>query len=162
MDACPCGSKLAYDECCRPLINNERPGATAEQVMRARYSAYARAEIGYLLSSLHPDHRSDFDEKSTRSWSESSEWHNLEIVKTEDGGPEDSEGRVEFIASYTEKGVRKDHHEMASFVKKDGIWYFMNGEVVPVKPVVRSAPKTGRNEPCPCGSGKKFKKCCAE
>ncbi len=161
MDTCPCGSKLAYEECCGPLINNERPAATAEQVMRARYSAYARAEIGYLLLSLHPDHRSDFDEKSTRTWSESSEWHNLEIVKTEDGRPEDSEGRVEFIASFTEKGVRKDHHEMASFVKKDGIWYFMSGEVVPVKPVVRSAPKTGRNEPCPCGSGKKFKKCCA-
>jgi uncharacterized protein len=26
--------------------------------------------------------------------------------------------------------------------------------------VVRSAPKIGRNEPCPCGSGRKFKKCC--
>lgn len=25
---------------------------------------------------------------------------------------------------------------------------------------VRSRPKTGRNEPCPCGSGKKYKKCC--
>jgi hypothetical protein len=27
-------------------------------------------------------------------------------------------------------------------------------------PVVRSSPKIGRNDPCPCGSGKKFKKCC--
>ncbi|MCL2318567.1 MAG: SEC-C metal-binding domain-containing protein, partial [Treponema sp.] len=26
--------------------------------------------------------------------------------------------------------------------------------------VVRSAPKVGRNDPCPCGSGKKYKKCC--
>jgi len=25
---------------------------------------------------------------------------------------------------------------------------------------IRSTPKVGRNEPCPCGSGKKFKKCC--
>jgi len=30
----------------------------------------------------------------------------------------------------------------------------------PVQPYVRSRPKTGRNEPCPCGSGLKFKKCC--
>lgn len=161
MDTCPCGSELAYDECCRPLIDGDRTASTAEQVMRSRYSAYVKTEIGYLLSSLHPDHRSDFDEKSTRSWSERSEWHNLEIVKTAGGGPEDSEGRVEFIASYTEKGIRKDHHEMATFVKKGGIWYFVNGEVVLPKPVVRSAPKTGRNDPCPCGSGKKFKKCCA-
>ncbi len=160
MYTCPCGSNLTYEECCGPLISGEKTASTAEQVMRARYSAYVRAEVGFLLSSLHPDHRSDFDEKSTRSWAESSEWHNLEIVKTEEGGPEDSKGRVEFIASYTEKGVRRDHHEMASFVKEDGIWYFMDGELVPVKPVVRSSPKTGRNEPCPCGSGKKFKKCC--
>ena len=30
----------------------------------------------------------------------------------------------------------------------------------PPPPVVRDKPKTGRNEPCPCGSGKKYKKCC--
>jgi SEC-C motif len=30
----------------------------------------------------------------------------------------------------------------------------------PVMPVRRSEPKIGRNDPCPCGSGKKFKKCC--
>jgi len=28
--------------------------------------------------------------------------------------------------------------------------------------VVRSAPKVGRNEPCPCGSGKKYKQCCGK
>jgi SWIM/SEC-C metal-binding protein len=26
----------------------------------------------------------------------------------------------------------------------------------------RTAPKIGRNDPCPCGSGKKFKKCCVD
>ena len=30
------------------------------------------------------------------------------------------------------------------------------------KPVVRDEPKTGRNDPCPCGSGKKYKKCCGK
>ena len=28
------------------------------------------------------------------------------------------------------------------------------------KTVTRDQPKIGRNEPCPCGSGKKYKKCC--
>jgi len=28
------------------------------------------------------------------------------------------------------------------------------------KPIVRAGPKVGRNDPCPCGSGKKYKKCC--
>jgi len=35
------------------------------------------------------------------------------------------------------------------------------GEEVTIDlPVRRSLPKVGRNEPCPCGSGKKFKNCC--
>jgi preprotein translocase subunit SecA len=33
-------------------------------------------------------------------------------------------------------------------------------EGVPAQPVERDAPKVGRNDPCPCGSGKKYKKCC--
>jgi preprotein translocase subunit SecA len=33
------------------------------------------------------------------------------------------------------------------------------GDVQPVQQVVRSQEKVGRNDPCPCGSGKKFKKC---
>jgi SEC-C motif-containing protein len=160
MDICPCGSNLAYQECCRPLIRGERPAATAEQLMRARYSAYVKKEIEYLRESLHPAHRSDFDEKSTRIWAEGSEWHRLEIVKTDGGGQEDSEGRVEFVAAYTEKGIRREHHELSEFRKEDGTWYFVSGEAVPPRQVVRTTPKTGRNDPCPCGSGKKFKKCC--
>jgi preprotein translocase subunit SecA len=30
----------------------------------------------------------------------------------------------------------------------------------PQQPMVRDAPKVGRNDPCPCGSGKKYKQCC--
>jgi SEC-C motif-containing protein len=161
METCPCGSNAAYDECCRQLIKGERSAVAAEQVMRSRYSAYVRKEIDYLFTSLHPDHRSDFDAKGTRTWAEGSEWHNLEILETSGGEAEDSEGRVEFIASYTEKGVKKEHHELAMFKKEEGTWYFVNGKIVPARQVVRSVPKTGRNDPCPCGSEKKFKKCCA-
>jgi SEC-C motif-containing protein len=162
MDLCPCGSGRAYEECCGPVIKGERPAETAQQVMRARYSAYAKKEIGYLLSSLHPTHRSDFDEKGTRKWAENSEWHKLDIVETSGGGPEDSEGTVEFIASFTERGTKKDHHEVAIFSRHEGKWFFVSGEPVASKPVVRIAPKVGRNDPCPCGSGKKFKKCCGQ
>ena len=160
MDTCPCGSNLAYAECCLPLIKGERTAETAEQVMRSRYSAYARKEIEYLFTSLHPDHRSNYDEKSTRAWAESAQWHKLQIINTIKGGPEDAEGNVEFIVTYTEKGIKRDHHELSTFSKEAGTWYFVSGENVPSKPVVRAEPKTGRNDPCPCGSGKKFKKCC--
>ncbi len=161
MDTCPCGSNLKYDECCLPLIKGDKTAITAEQLMRSRYSAYVKKEIGYLRASLHPDHRSDFDEKTTRAWAESSEWLKLEIIDTVLGGTGDSEGKVEFKATFIDKGIKREHRELSTFKKEADTWYFVDGQVQPPKPVVRAIPKTGRNDPCPCGSGKKFKKCCA-
>lgn len=160
MKSCPCGSGSPYEECCRPLIKGKRAATTAEQLMRSRYSAYVEKEIPYLRTSLHPDHRSDYDEKSSREWAESAEWHGLEILNTVGGGPEDSEGQVEFAVDFTQQGVRQRHHELSTFARAGAKWYFVSGKEVKPKPVVREAPKVGRNETCPCGSGKKHKKCC--
>lgn len=160
MDMCPCGSQSKYEDCCRPLIRNERQAATAEELMRSRYSAYVMKEIDYLRSSLHPDHRSDFNQESTRAWAERSEWHTLEILCRAGGGPDDTEGTVDFIATFTDNGTRREHHELSSFKKESGTWYLVDGKVLPPKQVVRPEPKTGRNDPCPCGSSRKFKKCC--
>ena len=161
METCPCGSTLSYTECCLPVIRGEKPAATAEQLMRSRYSAYAKKEMEYVKTSLHPEHRSDYDDKSTREWAERAEWHGIEIVKTEMGGPGDTEGTVEFVVTFTEGGVKQEHHERSTFNKIGGTWYFTEGKNLPTRPIVRAAPKAGRNDPCPCGSGKKFKKCCA-
>lgn len=162
MDLCPCGSKMAYAECCLPVIKGERPAVTAEQLMRSRYSAYVKKEIGYILTSLHPDHRADYDEKSTREWAESAEWLTFNILDTKEGGAEDQEGQVEFVATFTDRGMKREHHELSSFKKQDGTWYFTEGKTQQPKPVVRAMPKIGRNDPCECGSGKKFKKCCGK
>ena len=159
MDSCPCGSQVAYETCCRPLIKGEQPALTAEQLMRARYSAFVKKELEFIFISLHPGYRSDYDEQSTRAWAESAEWQGIKIVKTIAGGPEDGEGQVEFVASYVEKGNKQEHHELSAFKKEKGVWYFTSGKTMP-KPVVRVAPKIGRNDPCSCGSGRKFKKCC--
>ncbi|HQG30806.1 MAG TPA: YchJ family protein [Deltaproteobacteria bacterium] len=160
MSLCPCGSKLEYSECCEPLIKGGKPAQTAEQLMRSRYSAYVKVELDYLLESTHPNQRGDYDLKGTKRWAEKSEWDGIEILSTEKGGPEESEGTVEFIVNYRYKGTRTVHHEMAEFVREDGRWYFNQGKIVPQKQVVRAEEKIGRNEPCPCGSGMKYKKCC--
>jgi len=162
MDLCPCGSAVAYETCCRPLIKGEQPASTAEQLMRSRYSAYVKKEMEYVYSSLHPEHRSDYDEKSSRDWAESAEWHTFEIVSTKGGGPEDREGTVEFIAAYSEKGVRTEHHELSTFKKEGDTWYFVTGKNMPVRQLKNAGPKIGRNDPCSCGSGKKYKKCCGK
>lgn len=157
---CPCGSNLTYSECCEPIIKGTRVAKTAEELMRSRYSAYAKREVDYLYTSLHPKARENYDAKSTRDWANSTEWQNLEIVTTEKGTAKDEEGTVEFIASYKENGTDKKHHEVSLFKKENGVWYFVDGRLPAVKQVIREAPKVGRNDPCLCGSGKKFKKCC--
>jgi len=160
MNTCPCGTGLAYEECCGPIIDGTQSASSAEQLMRSRYTAYAKQDIKYIYSSLHPKHREGFDEKVTRQWAKNSEWQNLEIVDTDGGGEDDTEGTVEFIAMFTEGGLRKEHHELASFKKDEGRWYFVDGNPVTPKTVVREGAKVGRNDLCTCGSGRKFKKCC--
>lgn len=39
-------------------------------------------------------------------------------------------------------------------------WWVASGHALRVARERRNAPQAGRNEPCPCGSGRKFKKCC--
>jgi len=160
MDKCPCCSGRPLDECCGPVIRGERPAATAEELLRSRYSAYATGEIAYLLDSTHPDHRADQDEAGIRNWSRNSQWHGLDVLATTAGGPDDEEGQVEFIADYTHEGERRSHHELATFARVGGDWKLVRGEPVRQQPYVREEPKVGRNDPCPCGSGKKHKKCC--
>jgi SEC-C motif-containing protein len=158
--SCPCGSGQTYDTCCGPIIAGESPAPTAEALMRARYTAYARVEIDFLLTSLHPDRREEHDADAVQQWAEDSEWLGLEILDTTDGGEDDDTGQVEFVCLYEHDGEEKRHHEDARFARVDGQWYFLEGDPVKSRPFVREAPKVGRNDPCPCGSGKKYKKCC--
>jgi SEC-C motif domain protein len=128
--------------------------------MRSRYTAYARHAIDYLHATSGPAVRKEFDAAATRKWAESATWDGLEILGTEGGGEADAEGTVEFLARYTINGSICNHREIASFRRTDGRWIFEDGRVIGPDPVRREAPKIGRNDPCPCGSGRKFKKCC--
>lgn len=157
MTICPCGSGAAFTECCEPIMQGIRTADSPEQLMRARYSAYATANIDFLHDSLLPEARGDFDREGTKGWASGSEWRSLEIVNTEAG---DSEGTVEFIATFTQQGNEVRHHEISRFKKANGVWYLLDGKAVTQKPFRREEPKVGRNDPCTCGSGKKYKKCC--
>jgi len=165
MKNCHCGTGLPYSECCGPYIEGRAKPPTAEALMRSRYSAYAERAIDYIMDTcVEKGGKEDADYKSTREWSERSVWLGLKILSTEKGGIGDSEGTVEFEAVYERDGLKDVHQEKASFKKRsagDGPpeWLYDEGTVVP-RTVVRSAPKVGRNEPCPCGSGKKHKRCC--
>ncbi len=160
MPACPCGSAKAYEKCCGPLISAAKNAETAEALMRSRYTAYTRTETEYLLNTIHPSQKEAYDAESIQKWSEESDWQGLEIIATEKGGPEEDTGRVEFVARYLENGQSCEHHEIADFQKQDGRWYFYSGRAPRPTTFIRKEPKIGRNDPCPCNSGKKYKKCC--
>jgi SEC-C motif domain protein len=157
-DKCPCGSGREYKACCGAYISGKAQAPTAEALMRSRYTAYAKHEIDYLMRTIVQDDKASQDPEATRKWSEEADWKGLEIVRAEKGGPDDDAGVVEFKASYVQDGESKVHHEVSSFIKKAGRWLFKSGKVV-TEQVTRASPKVGRNEPCPCGSGKKYKHC---
>lgn len=158
-DFCPCGSGKKYDECCGAIISGAKKAETAEELMRSRYSAYVAHEIDYIVRTCTVDEQNAIDVEETRKWSEESEWQGLKIIKTDKGGPQDSEGVVDFSATYSRKGLRDVHLERAFFKKVNGEWLYESGELIPTT-VVRQGAKIGRNDPCPCGSGKKYKHCC--
>jgi len=160
--SCACGSRNEYAECCEPYIKGDARPSTAEALMRSRYTAYVREQVAYILETVHPDKRDQHDAGSIGEWSRSSQWQGLEILSTADGGAQDSEGVVEFVARFRDKSGPRRHHEVARFRKLEDRWYFYDGAPPKVQTVVRESPKVGRNDPCPCGSGNKYKKCCAK
>ncbi len=170
---CPCGSLESYATCCSPFLAGQQLPDTAEKLMRSRYTAHVLADIKYIEKTLSPEMRKDFDANETKRWAEGAKWKGLKIIGTEKGGPSDTTGTVEFVATYVQNGDGVDHHEVSQFRKtKEGQWLFVDGEGHTHKEgeghhdlpkpatVVRSHPKIGRNDPCHCGSGKKYKKCC--
>ena len=158
-DLCPCGSGKEYCECCEPIIKQNALAASPEALMRSRYTAYVKQEIGWLKESLEATQRSDFDEASVTAWSKESEWLGIEIkqTKTEE---EKNIGWVEFNARFKQGNVTRNHHELGEFHKVGGAWFFYDGRAVKQETVKKTTPDVGRNDPCPCGSGKKYKKCC--
>ena len=157
---CPCGSGKAYAECCKPIISGDAKAETAEALMRARYSAYVKEEVDFLLNSLHPDGAGGVDRESTKAWAQNAKWHGLEILDTAAGSAKDETGEVEFVAKYTMQDEPQRHHERGMFKRHNGQWKYLDGKEIHPAPVVGPKVRIGRNDACLCGSGSKFKKCC--
>ncbi len=119
--------------------------------MRSRYSAFVLGLGEYLVHSWHPAHLGGLTAAELSRID--THWDGLEIIASQ-GGPQDETGMVEFKAWFLEGDKRHCLHERSRFVRYQGRWVYTEGEIDPL-PL-----KTRRNDPCPCGSGKKHKKCC--
>ena len=117
--------------------------------MRSRYSAYTLGLIDYLVATTLPAQQAALDRDSMRAWSLGSTWLGLEVEGSE---LIDTHAFVTFTARWHDGDGEHRHRERSAFVQQAGRWYFID----PTVPL-----KAGRNDPCPCGSEQKFKKCCA-
>ena len=158
-ELCFCGLNEKFENCCGKIISGEKKAATPEELMRARYSAHASQSLQFLVDSVHPDHRKGVSVTELEEWSPLVQWTGLEIHSATLGETED-EGFVSFTAKFSVNNMEEEMRENSIFTKYNGEWVYVDGEVEGEEPFVREEKKVGRNDPCPCGSGKKFKKCC--
>lgn len=124
-DICPCGTEKKLMDCCGPYLYNGQNPATAEILMRSRYTAYCRKEINYLVESTHSTMRQPGDDIKILQWANACTWESLIIETIRDGKSGDNEGYVQFKAFYFQKGQRFCHEENSHFVKEDGKWKFV-------------------------------------
>ncbi|MBW7472115.1 YchJ family protein [Marinobacter sp. M216] len=142
---CPCGSGQDYGNCCQRLHLGE-PAGTPEALMRSRYCAFVLGLTDYLLATWHASTRPD-----SLSLESSPDWASLRILGSSQDG---DAGTVHFRAIYRAGSGWGYLEEQSDFVREQGRWFYVAGDTS------EGTLKPGRNEPCPCGSGKKHKTCC--
>ena len=120
--------------------------------MRSRYSAYVTGNIDYLAATHDPATAATFDRAAAARWAAEADWKRLQIVATDNDS-------VEFIAWFDTGGRLRRHHEHSRFRRIGDAWYYSEGTI---KSTDDQPIKIGRNDPCPCGSGRKYKKCHAD
>lgn len=163
---CPCGSTLSYADCCAPLHMGQKIADTAEQLMRARYAAFVLQHVEYIVATTAPFQQPLLNTQAISDWAQQTDWAGLAVINhTPKIGKRHAQ--VEFkayfhlpdssvldLAVLDSKGV---HHELSTFVNipthGTSRWYFLDPTVV--MPVTQK-------QPCPCGSGEKYKRCCGQ
>ena len=175
MNMCSCGSGRPSDACCEPYLAGFDTPPSAEALMRSRFVAYTRADIDYLERTSGGEAAAEFSRKDATSWAKNATFTKLEVLATEAGQPSDTTGLVDFAATYVEQGRTLVLRERSLFVREGreaaahgfaraaspdatpGPWRYVGRQKGDT--LKRDAPRVGRNDPCPCGSGLKFKKC---
>lgn len=154
--ACFCGLAKSFDQCCNAILQGRVQASTPETLMRSRYSAFVTANIDYLKKTSHGLALEKFNAQDTLHFAERVHWHSLQVA---DAGvaADGKSGWVEFSTTFIDQGAFIDRHEKSAFEYIDGQWYYVES--------LHHCSHTrkldwGRNEPCYCGSGKKYKKCC--
>lgn len=155
IESCPCCSGKTYEACCAPLIRGDTAADSPEALMRSRYTAYSQANIPYIQQTMKSPASDNYDPVEAKKWAESIQWLGLDVLNHSMKG---DQGLVEFIATFILHGQKQSMREISEFRRDAGKWYYIKGIQPVPKPITSTS--IGRNDPCTCGSGKKYKKCC--
>lgn len=155
---CPCGSNKDFTSCCQVFISGQQLPSSPEELMRSRYTAYTQHNTDYISNTMKSPAADHFDAAGAREWSQRVEWLKLEIIES---SVKDDKGFVEFIAHMSMDKKRQVLHELSEFHLINGQWFYVDGKDPRAKAPV-SVARVGRNDPCLCGSGNKYKKCCGK
>lgn len=167
--SCYCGRPTHYQQCCAPFHQGLQQATTPEQLMRSRFSAYFLKLVPYIANTYHHSKQSDDALQEISAFAESAIFLSLQVIAT--AGPEGfsgvaaqpaisadstnmTTGYVHFIARFLLKDQLHLLEEQSRFVQEQDVWRYLDGVLLP-----HAVRKTGRNDSCPCGSGKKFKVC---
>jgi len=160
MTLCPCGSKKEYLNCCLPIIKGDKKARTPEQLMRSRYSAYAKKCTDYIYESYAIESQKAQSLDKLSSWAHETQWLNLEINAASLFEQHSSSTpylpTVDFTAYYCHENNFFKMRENSRFIFEGLQWRYLDGDIV--EHIELPTPK--RNDLCLCQSSKKFKRCC--
>lgn len=151
--SCICCSDKTFSQCCEPLLSGKQHATHPEQLMRSRFSAYKIENYQYILATYSNQQKQQLTVGSLKSSATGTKWLSLEIVSSD---KQSQQGHVEFKAYYQVDNQYYILHELSKFILEENQWKYTEGKILSDGMPL----KIGRNDPCPCGSGSKFKKCC--
>ena len=146
---CPCGSKKNFSECCQPIFDDQKNADSPESLMRSRYCAFVMQDLSHVINTWHPTTRP----QPTDIHFDKCKWLGLTIASIS-RKPDESIGTVTYSARYLYNNCLFIIEECSSFRWENDRWFYYDGDVR------SSNTKIAKNGSCPCGSGKKFKRCC--
>lgn len=169
MNICPCQqhphhasekslSEINYENCCKPFHDQVALPETAEQLMRSRYCAFYLHHVDYIIATTLPAQQAFLDKDALFRFATETDWQGLAIQK-HTAKLSKRHAQVEFIAYFDTPHGMQTHHELSTFVKARNRadaqnlqqWYFLDPTL---------GLKLPQKQPCICGSGEKFKRCC--
>ena len=154
---CPCGSGKTFAVCCEPILKQQRAASNAEELPRSRYTAHVAHDDAHLhrtyVKTASEPFEPDEEEGGRRAWTRL-------VIHAHDKSTKPDMEFVDFTAYYQEGDRELALHEKAEFQRIEGKWLYTRAVRQGPAPIKATQAKVGRNDPCPCGSGKKYKQCC--